>query len=67
MRTLLYCYPRTAILESSGQAPGAHLDAFPYLTLERANAILESNTKCNHCCPVDGGYDFSITRQDKGF
>jgi PAN domain len=21
----------------------------------------------NHCCPVDGGYDFSITRQDKGF
>jgi hypothetical protein len=20
-----------------------------------------------HCCPVDGGYDFSITLQDKGF
>jgi hypothetical protein len=21
----------------------------------------------NHCCPVDGGYDFSITLQHKGF
>jgi hypothetical protein len=20
-----------------------------------------------HCCPVDGGYDFSIALQDKGF
>jgi hypothetical protein len=20
-----------------------------------------------HCCPVDGGYDFSITLPDKGF
>ena len=20
-----------------------------------------------HCCPVDGGYDFNITLQDKGF
>jgi hypothetical protein len=20
-----------------------------------------------HCCPVDGGYDFSITLQDRGF
>jgi hypothetical protein len=22
---------------------------------------------CAHCCPVDGGYDFSIALQDKGF
>ena len=21
----------------------------------------------SHCCPVDGGYDFNITLQDKGF
>jgi hypothetical protein len=21
----------------------------------------------SHCCPVDGGYDSSITLQDKGF
>ncbi len=21
----------------------------------------------DHCCPVDGGYDFNITLQDKGF
>jgi len=20
-----------------------------------------------HCCPVDGGYDFKVTLQDKGF
>jgi hypothetical protein len=22
---------------------------------------------CDHSCPVDGGYDFIITLQDKGF
>jgi ubiquinone/menaquinone biosynthesis C-methylase UbiE len=29
--------------------------------------LVTCQTVLIHCCPVDGGYDFSITRQDKGF
>jgi hypothetical protein len=29
--------------------------------------LLECDRMQGHCCPVDGGYDFSIALQDKGF
>jgi hypothetical protein len=29
--------------------------------------VSRSETIYLHCCPVDGGYDFSIALQDKGF
>jgi hypothetical protein len=45
--------------------PQLHLPMFPtgvtHITSELAFE------KKDHCCPVDGGYDFSIALQDKGF
>jgi hypothetical protein len=34
---------------------------------EVPNDARKFSYSCLHCCPVDGGYDFSITLQDKGF
>jgi hypothetical protein len=39
----------------------------PYQLIRRVNICLATAGKNLHCCPVDGGYDFSITLQDKVF
>lgn len=31
------------------------------------NHVIDFEWMREHCCPVDGGYDFSITLQDRGF
>jgi hypothetical protein len=43
------------------------IDTYRDLIRGRPKTAIDLLTKLKHCCPVDGGYDFSITRQDKGF